>query len=313
VAIAYIAAMIPRKLVRVAAVAAVLGLAGCANATPLAPAGAGSAEARQALDDSLGGVQAGNYTFTRTGGGQSEGAVHLPGSSLIAPGYGPSVLRTGSTLYLRYRIHGDGYESWAKLYQKHAKGADAKQRAELAKVERVMAILDGSHWVRADEKRLTAAAAEEDLSGLEQMPPVPTTKKPDVTGATELVKAVVTARRTGDTVTGTLDATKVDAELGVFANDPYYFYGPRASAMPYRAKLDGQGRLTELTVEVPGQLEAPASQPPSDVPSDAPTTPADPPVVITITRYGETAEQRVPKGVTDLEPAAYEMLTNDVD
>ncbi|MCA2218937.1 hypothetical protein [Jidongwangia harbinensis] len=300
------------KIARVAALAAVLGLAGCANATPSTPPG-DSADARRALEGSLGGVRAGNYTFTRTGGGQSEGAVHLPGSSLIAQGHGPSVLRTGSGFYLRYRIHGDGYASWAKLYQKHAGDADAKQRAELARVRRVMAVLDGTHWVRADEKRLTAAAAEEDLSGLERMPPVPTAEKPDVTGATELVTAAVTARRDGDTVTGTLDATKVDAELGVFANDPYYFYGPRASAMPYRARLDAQGRLTELTVEVPGQLEAPASQPPAGFPSDAPTAPADPPVVITITRYGETPEQPVPKGVTDLDPGAYEMLTNDVD
>ena len=307
-------AMVLRKLSPTAAAAltATLTLAACANATPVPPAGPAT-DGKPVLQQSLRGLQAGNYTFTRAGQGATSGAVHLPEGSLIEQPYGPTVLRSGNAFYMRYRIHADGYESYQKLFDQYAGKATPKEAAELAKAKQIMAVLDGKHWVRADEKRLRAAAAEEDQSGMESMPPVPTTAQPDVTGVSALVGAVVSAESTGTSVTGTLDATKVDPELGVFTNDPYYFYGPRASTMPFKATLDDQGRITQFSVTLPGMLQAPASQAPSAVPSNAPTEAPEAPLVISVSEYGTTAVPAVPKGVTDLDPAAYEMLTNDVD
>jgi len=306
--------MVPRKLIPAAAAAltAALTLTACANATPAPPSGPAT-DGKPVLQQALRGLQAGNYTFHRAGQGVTNGAVRLPEGSLIEQPYGPTVLRSGNAFYMRYRIHADGYESYQKLFDEYAAKATPKEAAELAKAKEIMAVLDGKHWVRADEKRLKAAAAEEDLSGMESMPPVPTTAQPDVTGISALVGAVVSAESTGASVTGTLDATKVDPELGVFTNDPYYFYGPRASAMPFQATLDDQGRITRFSVTLPGMLQAPASQAPSAFPSNAPTEAPEAPLVISVSEYGSTAVPAVPEGVTDLDPAAYEMLTNDVD
>ncbi|WP_157408404.1 hypothetical protein [Actinoplanes sp. N902-109] len=276
--------------------------AGCANTG----AGGEPADGRPALAASLSGLTAGNYTFTRSDG--TAGAVHLPDSSSISRQYGPSVLRTGSAFYLRYKIHGEAYDAWRQLIEKHAAGADPQ---ELRTARQVMDSLDGKHWVRADEKRLHQAADAEDQSGMENLPAAPDAAAPDVTGAAGLAGAVVSAQLDGRTITGTLDATQVDPQLGLFTNDPFYFYGPRAKQLPFRATIDDKGRLSTITVTLPGALQAPASADP--VPSDAPTEAAEPPVTITVSHYGDTPPQTAPAGARELDPAAYEMLTNDVD
>jgi hypothetical protein len=285
-----------------------LGLTACADPGAAPATGDGG----PALAGSLAGIRAGDYTFTRSGGRAGNGAVHLPDGSMISLTGGPAVLRTGSACYLKYVIHGDQHDTYAKLWEKYT-GKDKKQRAELRTAKAVLATLDGEHWVRADEKRLRAAAAEDDQSGLEVLPAAPTTAAPDASGAVALVGAVVSARRSGPDITGTLDATKIDPELGLLTNDPYYVYGPRANAMPFRATLDDQGRLTTITVDLPGALQAAASAAPDRLPSDAPTDPAEAPLVITLSKYGETPVPAAPAGAPALDPAAYEMLTNDVD
>jgi hypothetical protein len=289
-------------------ITASVGTAACANVG--SGATGDSADGKQALTSSLSGLQAGNYTFTRADIG---GAVHLPDGSLITQPGGPSVLRTGSDLYLRYSIHGAMRGRWAEIYADALAKATAKQKAEVGKALKIIDVLDGKNWVKADEMRLVAAAEEEDQSGMENLPVRPTAAAPDVTGATALIAAVTTATVDGTTITGTLDATKVDPELNLFSNDPYYFYGPKAQAMTYRATLDDQGRLTQLTVDVPGQLVNAASAAPEAFPSDAPAEAPEPPVTIAISKYGETTAPGVPQGATDLDPAAYELLTNDVD
>jgi hypothetical protein len=298
---------LPRTVVLLAAGWVV---AGCANA---GPAEVTTTDGRQPLARSLTALRAGNYTFIRTDGSTVQGSVHLPEASLITQEAGPSVLRTGSACYLRYRIHGEQHDRYADLYDKRPAGLTAKDAAEMRRATKILAVLDGEQWVRADEKRLAAAAAAEDQSGIEYLPAAPTTDRADVTGATALVDAVVSAELSGTTVTGTLDATKVDPGLRLFTNDPYYFHGPKAKAMPYRATLDDQGRLTQITVQVPGQLQAPASQAPADVPSDSPTEAPGQPLAITISQYGQTSTPQAPKDATDLDPAAYDLLTNDTD
>ncbi len=285
--------------------AAALAVTGCAD-DGAAPDGA---DGRAALAAALGGVEGGNYTFTRAGFAAAEGSVELPGSFLIEQEYGPSVLRAGDAYHLRYRIHGDAHDQWAKLLAEPAAGV---KPAELKAAQTVMKHLDGEQWVRADEKRLRAAAAAEDISGMENLPASPTTAAPDVTGASALVGAVVDASKDGSTVTGTLDATTVDPELRLFHNDPYYFYGPKAKAVPFEATLDDQGRLTRIAVRVPGMLEAPASVDPQAFPSAAPTSEPNPELVIAISLYGGTAAQAAPDAPV-LVDDAYEALTNDTD
>ncbi|MEU7907187.1 hypothetical protein [Actinoplanes sp. NPDC049118] len=304
--------MITDKLAHRAVALLAVGLvaAGCADAGATDTTGG---DGEQALARSLAGIQAGNYTFTSSSGDEVQGSVHLPQGSSISQRYGPSVLRVGSTFYLKYRIHGEQHDRYGQLYDEYAAGATKKQPAEARKAKRILAVLDGGSWVRADEKRLVAAAAADDQSGMEYLPPAPTAARPDVTGATALADAAVSARLSGTTITGTLDATRIDPELRLFTNDPYYAYGPRARAMPYRATLDDQGRLTRITVDVPGRLEAPASQPPAGIPSDAPTETPEQPLTITVSRYGQTAAPGRPADAVELDPAAYEMLTNDID
>ena len=287
----------------VAVLTAGLLLTGCANAATPALA----ADGRPALEGSLAGLRAGNYTFTRSGGSAAQGSVQLP-DSLITPAYGPAARRTGNAFYLRYRIHGEAHDEYAELL-----GQAESATAEVRTAQRVMSQLDGAKWVRADEKRLVEAAGAEDQSGLEYLPVAPTPERADVTGATALIDAVGPAQLSGTTVTGTLDATRIDPELTVLTDDAYYVYGPRANAMPFRAELDDQGRLTRFTVDLPGALQAPASRAPADMPSDSPTEAPAEPLVITISEYGTTTVAPAPKDAPELDPEAYERLTNDID
>jgi hypothetical protein len=130
-----------------------------------------------------------------------------------------------------------------------------------------------------------------------------------------LIGAVTSAEQSGTTVTGTLDATKVDPAAGILTNDPYYVYGPRANAMPFRATLDTRGRLTSFTVELPGQLKEAASAPPEAFPSDAPAEAPEPPVTITISKYGETAVPAAPPNAPELtiDTATHDALSRDID
>ncbi|TWG12204.1 hypothetical protein FHX34_10571 [Actinoplanes teichomyceticus] len=247
-------------------------------------------------------LRAGDYTFTRTGAyltaDITHGAVHLPDGALLELGQA-AMMRVGDATYLRYLIHGNLEER--DLYMKYRRKAAAP--GQLRDINRVYALLDGKHWVRVDEKRLAAAAAIEEQSGLDSMPTLPGPGRADGPDAEALIKAVTTARRSGDTITGTLDATRVDPDLDLLFSDPTYLYGPRAKAMSYRAVLDERGRLAELTVEMPDQL---ASQPPE--PADP-----EPPVVITISQYGRTEPPRAPADAETLPLIGYEMLANDVD
>jgi hypothetical protein len=298
-----------RVVLSLIAVTVALGVVGCANAETGAP----DTAAKDALTAALRGIEAGNYTFTRTG---IRGAVHLPDSSLIEqPEGGPSVLRTGSAFYLRYALHGPARTHWAKVYAEAAMTATGTDKQQLAGARKLFDLLDGEQWVEADETKIKAAADGDDQSGLEYVPVAPTTAAPDVTGATALITAVTTAEQSGDTITGTLDATTVDPAARILTNDSYYVYGPKASAMPFRATLDDQGRLIRFILEIPGQLEDAASAAPETFPSDAPAQAPEEPVTIAISGYGETAAPAAPENAPELviDAAAHDTLSRDID
>jgi hypothetical protein len=266
---------------------------------------AATGDAMQALRDSVTALGNGDYTFSRTGADQvadiQHGTVHLPDSVLIEHVGRFAMLRTGSEMYLRYMIHG-GTELQAQyLHYFEKNGTPAQVKA----LKEIYAKLDGEHWVRTTEKKLTDTAAVDELSGLDSMAQLPATGQPDATGATALVAAVTKAERSGNVITGTVDSTKEDPILQQLFSDPTYLYGVGAKEMPYRATLDDQGRLIELIVENPAQRMA--SQPAEPVKPE-------PPLVIRISGYGSTPAEKAPAQVSgDLSKDAYDMLARDND
>ncbi|WP_433795287.1 hypothetical protein [Actinoplanes sp. CA-252034] len=266
---------------------------------------AATGDAQQMLQNSLAGLADGDYTFSRTGADMvadiRRAAVHLPDSVLIEHTDTYMVLRTGPDFYMRYLIYGSPElnEQFRTYFQQHVSGAEGQA------FTKVFAQLDGRKWVRADERKVTAAAADESLSHLEMMATLPTTTQPDATGAVALVGAVTSAQRSGDVITGTLDGTRKDPALEQLISDPTYLYGVGARTLPFRATLDDQGRLTEFVVTMPEQRMA--SQPAGPVEPEAPLT-------IRISDYGRTGVQAPPAQVDgEVSPDGYELLANDND
>ncbi|WP_430786304.1 hypothetical protein [Actinoplanes sp. G11-F43] len=291
-----------RAGIAAAAVAAMMaGVTGCAGNQP---SGAAGGDATQVLIDSVAGLRAGNYTFTRTGAGFiadiQQGAVALPDGMSIRHTGTFAVTRAGTETLLQYALHGDPEmrEQYLAYWKKNVSGAEAK------KIDAIYAQLDGRNWVRTTDEKLAETAAVEEQSGLDSMATLPTPEKPDSTGAVVLVEAVTSAERSGDTITGTLDATGQDPFLRRAFSEADYLYGPGAKAMPFRATLDGQGRLTEFTVTMPSVM---ASQPAE------PYEPS-PPLVIRISDYGVTEAPKPPAQVTgELSAQAYDLLARDTD
>ncbi|HWS35511.1 MAG TPA: hypothetical protein VN408_22575 [Actinoplanes sp.] len=267
-------------------------------------AAAGTTDATQDLRDAVAALRAGNYTFTRTGAGfiadVQEGTAALPGGASIRHSGTFAVARVGTDTRLQYLLHvqQETREQYLQYWEKNAPAAEGQ------KIKKIYDLLDGTKWVRADEAKLAEAAAVDEQSGLDAMAQLPTAEQPDATGAGLLVAAVTGAERSGDVVTGTLDATGGEPFLEQVFSDAAYLYGPAAKTMPFRATLDGQGRLTEFTVTMPAEI---TSQPAEPV---EPT----PPLVITISGYGTTRAPSLPEPARgELTTEAYDLLARDTD
>nr|WP_221382242.1 hypothetical protein [Actinoplanes polyasparticus] len=294
-----------RRLAVTAAAAALVAVAG--GITALRPSGngpivAGDSRAIQDLDDSLHGLNSGNYAFSRTGAYLITDIVRAQVD--VADGYAVeygnkmSLLQVGDTTYLK--PPGEGTYAGPRALDQ-IKNAGLPQ-AEVDRYAASIAQLDGTRWLRVDQQRLAQAAEVDEQSSLDYTAPTPTADKPDITGAGALVSAVMTAERSGDTITGTLDATKVNSELRLVIDDPASYYGPPATSMRYQATLDGQGRLTSFTLHLPATLASQAadSQP-------------EPPLAITVTRYGDVEAPQAPPGAESITELTYELLARDND
>jgi hypothetical protein len=262
----------------------------------------GSGTAIQDLDNSLDGLKAGNYAFTRTGAylltDIVRAQIDVADGYAVEYRYGMTIMRAGDTTYLK--TAGAGTYSQPGIMDQ-LKNAGLPQD-EVDRYAASIAQMDGKHWLRADQRRLVAAAAVDEQSSLDYIAAEPTTAKPDITGADELISAVTTAERTGDTITGTLDATMVDDELRLIIGEPASYYGPAAKSMRYQATLDGQGRLTSFTLDFPGTL---ASQPPDFQP--------EAPLIITVTQYDGVEAPQAPAGAENITELTYDLLARDND
>ena len=294
-----------RRLAVTAAAAALVAVTG--GITALRPDGdaplvAGDSKAIQDLDNSLNGLHSGNYAFTRTGAYLLTDIVRAQVD--VADGYAVeygnklSLMQVGNTTYLK--PPGEGTYAGPRALE-HIKNAGLPQ-AEVDRYAASIAQLDGTRWLRVDQRRLAKAAQVDEQSSLDYTGPVPTADKPDITGADALVSAVMTAERTGDTITGTLDATKVDSELRLVIDEPASYYGPPANSMRYQATLDAQGRLTSFTLNLPATLA-----------SQAADSRPEPPLAITVTQYGDVEAPQAPVGAESITELTYDLLARDND
>jgi hypothetical protein len=99
--------------------------------------------------------------------------------------------------------------------------------------------MDGKTWYRVDAAKMSEAGA---LG-------ISSTKDP--TGIRPLVAAVTEAQQTGDAWKGTVDLTHV-AHWGPISPETTEQLGDAAKSVPFEATVDGQGRLTKMTVQLPG-------------------------------------------------------------
>ncbi|WP_446218354.1 hypothetical protein [Micromonospora sp. IBHARD004] len=194
-----------------------------ASAAPAVPA-----DPKEALLASTKEIQKGNFTFAIDGGEfTGGGTVHLPSKSAeMKMGSGQSGTDDASmNMHLVY-IDTD---SWVKL-EFGGPMADSIPGFKAMK----------GKYQHLDRTRIKdAKELEFDFSDV------------DPGGSDALVKAITDVKATGEgAYAGTLDATKV-TDTDVLDADTVKGLGDKAGALPFTAKVDPQGRLTEFAVQMP--------------------------------------------------------------
>ncbi|SIR38109.1 hypothetical protein [Micromonospora avicenniae] len=206
---------------------------GTAAATGTASPATG--DAKQALLASTAAIRDGNFRFTMTGGGSSaEGQVHEPSQSArMKVSIGDSSSDLSMTLdVIHYRP-----DSWVKvdLGGRAAGSVPGLEKLNLGKYQHLdQTRIKGNRNLGFDFERLDPAGSE------------------------VLTQGVTEVRRTGDgAYAGTLDVSKA-AEAGSLDANMITALGAQAKAVPFTARVDAQGRLSELVVQVPaaGQQQA---------------------------------------------------------
>ncbi|WP_067500411.1 hypothetical protein [Actinoplanes sp. TFC3] len=261
-----------------------------------------SGNAIQDLDSSLNGLRSGNYIFTRLNAYELSdvklGHVALPGGYLVENVDNVTTMRTDGAAYLKPHPP-QGYDP-NDYYQKLER--EGASKAEIDVYRQGFAQLYGTKWLRVDEQRLTEAADVEEQSSLDYIAPFPTAENPDITGSDALISAVVEAQRVGNTITGTLDATKIDEKSRLVMSEPAGYYGPQARHMPFEAIVDQQGRLIKLTLDLPDKLA-----------SQAPDAQPEPSLIITVSQYGGVSVPAAPAGAEPMKSFTYDLLARDAD
>ncbi|QGN45407.1 hypothetical protein ACN26Y_03510 [Micromonospora sp. WMMD558] len=234
-----------------------------ATASGPAPATGVPADAKQALLDSTREISNGNFRFTMSGSGSTaEGQVHEPSQSAqMKVVLGKPTDDLSMTLDLVH-IKPD---SWVKLDLggRTASSVPGVQKLNLGKYQHLdQSRIQGNRNLGFDFDQV------------------------DPAGSTVLTQGITEVRKTGEgTYAGTLDASKA-ADAGSVDPAVITALGPQARTVPFTAKLDLQGRLSELVLQIPaaGQSAAqeirmaysdygnatPAQQPPADQVVEAP-------------------------------------------
>jgi hypothetical protein len=101
-----------------------------------------------------------------------------------------------------------------------------------------LAQMVGKTWMHIDASKLKAGSTFNQLQG------------DDPAGTQAMAKAVTNVVKTGNDFKGTLDLTKTPQ----YNKDSMKALGAKASAVPFTAKTDDQGRLVAMSVEMEGLM-----------------------------------------------------------
>lgn len=219
----------------------------------------------QALDDSVTALLDGNYTFKHATTYQVvDGAVVADASSM--------------RVRLDSRVTGQQFTSDFVIVS-----GERFVLLDFSKVENMTSalpgVMTGKKWVPLTDPAVT------ELGGI----PFPAPGD-DVIGATAAVRAVTDARETGEnTYAGTLDLTQVGP--GVLRVGPtaelLTQLGAVASAVPFTATLDGEGRLLTFVYDVPAAGSVPANHVELSLSGYGAATPPARPDPATVADYDE--------------------------
>lgn len=247
-----------------------LATAACADDSPSSTGSNGTAagtsaapvDARQALIDSVKALADGNFKFTIADHESTVvGSVHQPSKSAqmeITIKDGDAEGKVGFIIV--------GQDRWIKM-------DFGSEIGELVKLP--------SEWMHIDPAKVTDSQTLEELtidfSDADEIDPG---------GSALILGALVDVEQTGDgAYSGTVDLTKA-TDAGMVDEEIVTKLGDRGKAIPFTATLDGQGRLTRLTLDIPAagdvapyKLEvtysdygsaAAAQKPPADQTREAP-------------------------------------------
>jgi hypothetical protein len=265
-----------------------VALSGCEGAAKEETPAKAAADPKAAIAASVATLKEGNYAFTaKTPDTDAKGSVHLPSKS-VSMVMGTKSAETEGTIELRL-VEPD---RWMKITMdlgdlSGGLGEIDKSNPEAVKfaeqMRQMTEMFSGKYWMHVDTSKLKGDAAKQLGIG---------TDGADVTGAAALLNAVVTAQGDAHSITGTLDATKITEDLGMVNTTDIKAMGSAASALPFTAALDDQGRLTKLELDVPKAGATAAGK-----------------WTIDLTGYGAQKAQEKPAGtVREMPASAYSML-----
>ncbi|MCP3783203.1 hypothetical protein [Micromonospora sp. A3M-1-15] len=253
------------------------GTAGAgASATPtasgsIAPSGTPAGDAKQALLDSTNAIRDGNFRFTMSGAGSTaEGQVHEPSQSAEMR---MTIGDPSSDLMMKLDLIHAKPDSWVKLELggKAAASVPGLKNLNLGKYQHL------------DQTRIKGNRA----LGFDF-------DKVDPAGSAVLTQGVTEVRKTGDgAYAGTVDVSKA-AEAGSLDPAVITALGAQAQSVPFTAKVDTQGRLSELVLQIPAAGQSAAQD-----------------LKITYTDYGNAAAAQKPPADQVVEaPAEFYNLFN---
>ncbi|MCW3815372.1 hypothetical protein ONA91_12995 [Micromonospora sp. DR5-3] len=235
----------------------------------VAPSGT-PGDAKQALLNSTNAIRDGNFRFSMSGAGSTaEGQVHEPSQSAEMR---MTIGDQSSDLMMKLDLIHYKPDSWVKLELggKAAGSVPGVQKLNLGKYQHLdQTRIKGNRALGFDFDKL------------------------DPAGSAVLTQGITEVRQTGEgTYAGTVDVSKA-AEAGSLDPAVITALGAQAKSVPFTAKVDPQGRLSELVLQVPAAGQSAAQD-----------------IRITYTDYGNASAAQKPPAdqVVEAPPEFYNLF-----